>query len=429
MKLQPLRRRPGFRPLGARAGKGPIRVKEVAMQTEHNNAFAACRGKLLICCGVAFMCYFASYMRLPVAPLYARSLGADASQVGAVNAAFFITAGLLSFPLGLVSDLWGRKRMAAAGLTIIAAATFLLCFSRTPLQMALIHLFLGIGLAALGPPTMSLVADISPPSHLGRSYGWYTTALYGGMSLGPAAGGFVAKAMGFPSTFFIAACIVLATLGMVVFFLPRPVHVRAAGGKSLSRAARELLHNRPLVACLAATLGGCFALGAFITFIPLHAQELGLDMGWIGFIFSAQGVSNALSRIPFGRLSDRVERREGLIVIGGVILSFSMAGFAIAREPTLFILFALTLGVGMGLAFTSIGALIAEVTAEEFRGFAMGGYNTCIYVGMMLSSAIMGPVIEKAGFPGGFLCSAVVNLFIIGVFYFLVMPQTAEAQA
>ena len=39
---------------------------------------------------------------------------------------------------------------------------------------------------------MSYVAGISPPTHLGRSYGWYTTALYVGMSLGPAAGGFVA---------------------------------------------------------------------------------------------------------------------------------------------------------------------------------------------------------------------------------------------
>ena len=73
----------------------------------------------------------------------------------------------------------------------------------------------------------------------------------------------------------------------------------------------------------------------------------------------------------------------------------------------------------MGLAFTSIGALIAETVPLEFRGLAMGGYNAAIYLGMMLSSAFMGPVIRRIGFPNGFLITALVNLLIIVGFYLL----------
>ncbi len=47
----------------------------------------------------------------------------------------------------------------------------------------------------------------------------------------------------------------------------------------------------------------------------------------------------------------------------------------------------------------------------------MGGYNTCIYFGMMLSSALMGTVIQRIGFEYGFYLTAVVNVFLIGVFY------------
>jgi predicted MFS family arabinose efflux permease len=49
----------------------------------------------------------------------------------------------------------------------------------------------------------------------------------------------------------------------------------------------------------------------------------------------------------------------------------------------------------------------------------MGGYNTCIYLGMMLSSAIMGAVSEAIGFTAGFLLTAGVNLAFLGLFCFL----------
>ncbi len=71
----------------------------------------------------------------------------------------------------------------------------------------------------------------------------------------------------------------------------------------------------------------------------------------------------------------------------------------------------------MGLAFTSVGALIAEVVPPESRGLAMGGYNTCIYFGMMLSSALMGGIIVKIGFENGFHLTGLINLLLLGFFY------------
>jgi hypothetical protein len=50
----------------------------------------------------------------------------------------------------------------------------------------------------------------------------------------------------------------------------------------------------------------------------------------------------------------------------------------------------------------------------------MGGYNTCIYFGMMLSSALMGPVIGVIGFAGGFMITALVNFVFMGFFYLLI---------
>jgi MFS family permease len=385
---------------------------------------------LFICCGVAFSGYLGSNMRLPVVPLYAQSIGADTVQVGIINSAFLLIAGILSLPLGILSDRFGRKLFASLGLIVLSATSFLLYFSKTPMQLMWIYLFFGVGLAAFGPTMMSFVADFSPATHLGRSYGWYTTALYTSMSLGPAIGGFVAQQRGFLQVFLISGTIVFIAFWIVVLFLP-PTHLIIADRPKKQKPSiivRELLKNRLLLSCWLVTLGGCFGLGMFVTFLPLHAQNQSLTLWQIGLVFAVQGLSNALSRIPFGYLSDKVANRGTLVVIGLIGFAASMAGFAISNSTIHFITFAIAFGISMGLAFTSIGALIAEVVPFESRGLAMGGYNTCIYFGMMASSASMGPIIRKIGFENGFFMTSVINLFLVGFFY-LIMNKFSRIKA
>lgn len=290
------------------------------------------------------------------------------------------------------------------------------------MQLVAIYLFFGAGLAAFAPTMMSFVADFSPSTHLGRSYGWYTMSLYGGMSLGPAAGGLVAQELGFRPVFLISGLLIFAVLWIVVFFLPRARHVlvNRPPKPKLSVAGRELLKNRPLWGCWLATLGGCFGLGMFVTFIPLHAHDRGLNMGEIGLIFGIQASFNALSRIPFGQLSDKVGNRASLVVLGLIGFAASMAGFAFSSNLITFLLVAVAFGVSMGVAFTALGALISEVVAPQSRGLAMGGYNASIYLGMMLSSLVMGALIPSIGFPRAFLATGFINLLTNGVFYVMI---------
>jgi MFS family permease len=361
-------------------------------------------------------------MRFPVVPLFAQSLGADTVLVGVINAAFLLAAGALSLPLGLIATRLGMKRLAGAGLLILAASSFLLAVSHTPHQLIWIYLFSGAGLAAFGPTTMSYVAGISPPTHLGRSYGWYSTAIYAGMSLGPAAGGFVAEAWSFPVVFILSGLSIFATFWVMFFFLPRARYVMPEGyhRTPMGRAViREALKNLPLLGSWLATGGGCFGLGLFLTFLPLHAHAQGLTYSQIGLVFAIQGVTNALSRLPFGHLSDRVQNRSLLVILGLLGVAVSLAGYGICRRPLHFNLCAVAMGLSMGLAFTSVAAFTVETVLPEFRGLAMGGYNSAIYLGMMVSSAGLGPIISRIGFEDGFLITAFITLLITGGSYFL----------
>lgn len=375
-------------------------------------SFASYRSLLLISCAVCFGCYSGAYMRIPILPLFARSLGADNLQVGIITSSFMLAAGLLCLPLGIMSDRLGRKRLILSGLLVSAIGSLLLGFCRTPLQMMGVYVLSGAGIAAFAPTMMSFVTDISPKTHLGRSYGWYTMAMYGGMSLGPAMGGFAGQFFSFEWVFGISGIIAFVMFWIVVGCLPRrknPSHHNGVVRRGSRTIFRELLRNRALLACWLVTLISCFGLGVFVTFVSLHASDKGVGVGQIGLIFGTQALVNAVCRIPFGHLSDRVRDRSKLVLSGLLGYSAAIAGIGLSGSLPYFLASAFLMGISMGVAFTAVGALISEVVPADSRGLAMGGYNTSIYIGMMLSGLVMGFVTRELGFQAGFLITALLN--------------------
>jgi MFS family permease len=82
---------------------------------------------------------------------------------------------------------------------------------------------------------------------------------------------------------------------------------------------------------------------------------------------------------------------------------------------------AVVMGMGMALTFTAIGALIAELVPTVQRGLAMGMYNSCIYLGMMLGSTIMGITLKKIGYSLGFAAAG--SMALIALLLFLPMMR------
>ncbi len=382
---------------------------------------------LLVLCAIGFAGFFASYLRIPVLPLLAASLGGSPSQVGAINACFMLSAGLLSIPAGIFSDRVGRRPVLLGGVCLLSLSSFLIAASVTPFQMAAAYLLFGAGLSAFAPTMMSLVADATSPDLLGQAYGWYTTAVYAAMAAGPAVGGFLAHGIGFAGVFVVSGSLLGLLLAPVFTTIPREASRYAAPPlHHLPKTILQLLAIRPFLASLLATLGGCFAFGMFITFLPLHARAQGLDPGRIGLVFTAQALVNVVARIPFGRLGDDAEKRGPLAATGFILIAGAVAAIGPSTTlPTLALCGAL-LGTGMAIGFTAIGAIIAAAVDRRHRALAMGLYNSCIYLGMMASSAVMGRVIHAAGYQAGFLTGSGVAGLLAVIFVLLYRPsQTA----
>ncbi|WP_225071245.1 MFS transporter [Desulfuromonas sp. CSMB_57] len=364
---------------------------------------------LLACCLVGGLGFFSSYLRLPIMPLLAASVGGSPAQVGLINAAFMLSAGLLSIPGGLLSDRFGRKRLIRGGLLLIAGSSLLITVCRNPLQMALVYLLFGTGLASFAPNLMSLVADVAAPRPLSQAYGWYTTAVYAAMATGPAVGGLLGKLLGLRPVFLLSGLLLLGLFGATGYLLPpSPASADPSALGGIRAGCARLAGNRRFVACLTLTLGACFGLGLFLTFLPLHARQQGLDSRQIGLVFGSQALVNTLARIPFGYLG-RSLRRPLLWTAGGILL-FAVGLAPLGRMNSFAAMLAggCTLGAGMAIGFTLLGVLIAESVPGALRGLAMGMYNACIFLGMMLSAASMGMIVQRFGYDFGFIFGALV---------------------
>lgn len=366
---------------------------------------------LLICCVISLFCYVAAFIRMPVVPRLALDLGIGPIGIGHINAAYFLTAGVFAFPLGRLSDLYGKKRVALGGLLSLLAAGLVLTVSTTFLQLTVGYVLVGLGMAGFGSSMMSLITDISPRDRLGRAYGWYTMTLYAGMSFGPAIGGILASKIALSQILLVAVLLTALVAGAAWWFLP----CGKTGGQDKSSqrptgsATRALFGNQSLLGCWLGTIGACFCMGMFLSFYPLYAYKEGFSTGQVGIIFLFHGIGNGLVRVPSGYLSDRIRDRRLPVAAGLIGCSLAMGILGFAKTIGMANLGAASLGLSLGVAFPSLGASIAQIVPRHLIGMAMGGFNACIFVGMLINAMIMGAVIEAIGYANCFWLSAMIN--------------------
>ena len=146
-----------------------------------------------------------------------------------------------------------------------------------------------------------------------------------------------------------------------------------------ARIASARLRLRRLYAASPVGVVGCFAVGMsngpFWTLGPVYAQDAGLDTGGIALFMAAVIVGGALMQWPFGRMSDRHDRRG---VILGLSLLSALAG-------------ALLVAVRLGIAVP----WIAPTSAVLVGGFLFGGFALPLYA---ISVAHANDFIEPAEF-------------------------------
>lgn len=374
---------------------------------------------------LGFFAIFSSTMsKSPVLPLFLTSMKAGAEIVGLIAAISPIAGIVFSFPVGLLADRVGKKRMLVAAASVFATAPLLYLVAPSALWLIPIRFFHGIATAILGPVSSAIILSEYRESK-GAKLGIYSSATLVGRSLAPVVGGavmslFVSLQEGWNFR--------VVYVGTFLLALPVLALALAMPKDRVGAAAMEKLGLRDFFASLAAFLGNrrlsatalveaatYFVYGGFETYLPLFLQKSGLPTYQIGFIFSLQILAMALSKPLFGKLSDNIDRRMqvlgGIVALGAAFALIPLAGGIVAATVV-----GIVFGLGLSFSTVATNTYVSDVADEEKLGASMGALSSIMDIGHSSGPLVIGIIIAQAGMPIGFLAGFGVCLVSAALF-------------
>ncbi|WP_455463326.1 MFS transporter [Candidatus Hodarchaeum mangrovi] len=148
-------------------------------------------------------------------------LGVEPGLRGMVLGLFATPFILLQYPIGNLSDKYGRFRFLIIGSVFTTIMLMIMGFLAQISFLVLIigFIFLGIGNGITGPPAMALVGDVIDPAENALGMGFFNLMGNIGIIIGPLLGGFLVDSTNFIITFFLAGVIEILSLSIILIFI------------------------------------------------------------------------------------------------------------------------------------------------------------------------------------------------------------------
>ena len=361
----------------------------------------------------------------PALPLFIQALGVQPAALGFIAAASTVVGIVTSLPAGMLSDLWGRRRVILLSMVVFASAPFLYLLVTTPWHLVLVRVYHGLATAILGPVALATVADTFQEGR-GERMAWYSSATMIGRFLAPSVGGLLIFGNDFRWVYLgcgVAGCLALLSATRLPSSREsseqRTDRDFSGGWVDMREELRVLLSNRSILLTSVIEATQYFAFGAVETFLPLYLTGLGLSPWQIGPLFTLQAVVTTLAKPPVGRLSDRWGRKWPIslgLMVGGV------AVFSLPRLDNYWLLMVLTalLGLGVAMVTASTSALVSDLSRATTYGSALGVLSSVMDIGHSTGPMVTGLMVAAWGYRPAFALAAGLLVAFAVLFHALV---------
>ncbi|MCX6699283.1 MAG: MFS transporter [Methanomicrobiales archaeon] len=371
-----------------------------------------------------FAIFSTTISKSPVLPLFAQALGSGNATLGMISAVSPFAGILFSFPVGVLSDKFGRRRLLIVSGAVFVIAPLLYLLISDPLMLIPVRFFHGLGTAILGPVAAALLVDRFPGMK-GEVLGQYSSATLVGRSLAPLTGGVIISYFAmFTGLISYQVVYVVAFLFAIPAFVITLLYSEKDHSdivflhfKEFTQSFVTFFGDRVLRATAFVEMATYFSFGAFETFLPVFLFDRGFSAVEIGFIFSGQVVLMAATKPLFGRVADRVDKRVQIIA-GLFMIGVSVAIIPYFADLFVFLLISIAAGLGLSLSTVATGSYIGEIAAKKEIGASMGALSSTMDIGHSLGPLVTGLIIGytlsyQVGFMAGFLLTLATAVFFI----------------
>ena len=365
----------------------------------------------------AFVDMLGLAMIIPLLPFYATKLGASATVVGVLIAAFSI-AQLASAPLwGRFSDRYGRRPALLVGLLVSAVAYVIFAYASTLWLLLLSRVVQGLGGGTIGV-VQAYVADASDPKDRAKSLGWLSAATSFGAVVGPAIGSALIHwgrhAPGIASAIF---CVLISIFAGVYLRESREESLSSGEHGTVAETGSGAVWSvisRPKEPAQRLIWIYAIAIGAFYGTAPtlplILAHRLPITEANVGFFVMYLGGMGVFVRAGLlGRMIEWLGEAR-LTRLGLVLLAAGLALIA-AVHSYVTLLVALTLmPLGTAFVFPCVTAMLSRVVPTRNRGLYMGVQHTFGGVSRVLFPLAAGVAMDHLGLGFPFVIAGVLVL-------------------
>lgn len=335
------------------------------------------------------------FLILPVFSVYAKTLpdGGDLALVGFALGAYGLTQAFFQIPFGIASDLWGRKRVIAAGLLLFAVGSFVAAAAPDLHWIIVGRVLQGAG--AISAAVTALAADLTREEHrtkvmamIGSSIGLvFALSLVGA----PLLYGWI----GMPGLFALTGVLALAAIGVLFRVVP-PAPARQGHDKL---PFRQVLLNPDLLRLNFGIFSLHMMQMAMFVVLPHALVDQGglaaaahwqvyLPAVLVSFVVMVPAIISAekggkMKAVFSGAIVLLVAVQGGLGFFGGGL-------WPLAFWLTLFF-------VAFNILEATLPSLVSRTAHPSAKGAALGVYNTTQAIGLFLGGAVGGYLAQHFG--------------------------------
>jgi len=357
----------------------------------------------------------------PAFPRIVKELQVSPKDIGLLITVFTFPGILLMPVMGIIADLFGRKKVLVPALILFGVAGGLCFLARDFKTLLVLRFFQGIGVAPLSSLNVTVIGDIYTGKERTAAMGYNQSVFSVGAAGLSTVGGALAM-MGWYYPFILP--LMAIPVGILVMFSLKSPTTELKNVKRFKEyiwGVIETIKKGQIIAIYSVTIViFIIVAGSYATYFPLL---MGITFNappfFIGIVMSGVYIASALSSSQMGGIIQRFPEKA---VIRASFLLYALALVMVPFMPNIWLFFipALLLGTAQGISLPTIQTLLGGLSSTENRAIIMSFYGTALRLGQSLGPPLLGIVFTISGINAVFYASSCLALAAFGLIFVMI---------
>lgn len=355
------------------------------------------------------------FLLLPVFAVAAVGLpgGDDPLRVGLALGMYGLTQAFMQIPFGLASDRWGRRPVVVAGLVLFVIGSVVCALAQDVFWITIGRAIQGAG--AISAAVTAWLADATRDAVRTRAMAMVGASIGLSFALSLVVAPVLVGWWGLSGLFWTIACLGVASLAVARWIVPVVPRTQARSMNQV-RPRQVLAHTDLLRLNFGVFVLHCIQVALFVVVPALLAQAGGLPAQALWKVYLPIILVSFVLMVPVIFVAERRRAHRGALRAAVVGLIAVCALLPVASQSFYPLAVVMTAFFVMFNVLEALQpSLVSRVAPTQYKGLALGFFNTAQAAGLFCGGALGGWLAASAGTNAVFWASAALSALWLAV--------------